>query len=171
MSFIKFARCIRNDSSHRKISLKSYLLSSLILCFNIRSSALRSIFRNWYLLLNNFLLCSLIRFKCKAASSRSSFFFWNYLTRIANRSSVLRILFQFIICQIEYFISMSNIASCSYKSRKRTTSVKSRMMIRSVHNIAWKCWDHRSILFSINFDKTFISGRCSLLIIPLIDAW
>ena len=171
MSFIEFARCIRNDSFHRKTSLKSCLLSSLISCLNIRLSALKDIFRNWYLLSNNSLFCSLIRFKCKAAFSRSSFLFWNCLTRIVNRSSVLRILFQFIMCQIEYFISMNNIASCSYKSRKEVTSVKSRTMIRSAYNIAWRCWDHRSILLSISFDKTFISGWCSLLIISLINAW
>ena len=171
MSFIEFARCIRNGSSHRKISLKSCLLSSLISCLNIRSSAFRNIFRNWCLLLNNFLFCSLIRLKCKAVSSKFSFLLWSCLTRIANRFSMLWILFQFIICQIEYFISIDNIASCSYKSRKRITSVKSRTMIWSTYNIAWKCWDHRSILFSISFDKTFISGRCSFSIISLIDAW
>ena len=171
MSFIEFARCIQNDSFHRKTSLRSYLLSSLISCFNIRSSAFRNIFRSWCLSSNNSLFCFLIRFKCKAVSLRSSSFLWSCLTRIANRSSVLRILFQFIMCQIEYSISMSNIASCSYKSRKEITSVKSRTMIRSIYNIAWRCWDHRSILFSVSFDKTFISDRCSLSIISLIDAW
>ena len=136
MFFIEFARCIRNDSFYRKISLKSCLLSSLISCFNIKSSTFKSIFCSWCLLLNNFLFCSLIRFKCNAVSLRFSSFLWNCLTRIVNRFSMLRILFQFIICQIEYFISMSNIASCLYKSRKEIISVKSRTMIRSVHNIA-----------------------------------
>ena len=138
MSFIEFVYCIRNDSFHRKISLRLYLLSNLISCFNIKLLTLRNIFRNWYLLSNNFLFCFLIRLKCKTVSLKSSFLFWNCLTRIVNRSSVLRILFQFIMCQIEYFISMSNIASCSYKSRKSITSMESRMMIRSVHNIAWR---------------------------------
>ena len=169
MSFIEFARCIRNDSFHRKISLRSCLLSSLISCFNIKSSALKDIFRSWCLSSNNSLFCFLIRFKCKAVSLRSSSFLWSCLTRIANRSSVLRILFQFIMCQIEYSISINNIASCSYKNRKKITLMKSRTMIRSVYNIAWKYWDHRSILSSISFNKTFISGRCSLLIISLID--
>ena len=137
MSFIEFTRCIRNDSSHRKISLKSCLLSSLILYFNIRSSALRNIFRNRYLSLNNFLFCSFIRFKCKATFLKSSFFL-NYLTRIVNKSLMFQILFQFIICQIKYSISMNNIASCSYKNRKKITSMKSRTMIRLIHNIAWK---------------------------------
>ena len=160
MSFIKSVRCIRNGSSYRKTNLRSYLLSSLILCFNIRSSAFKNIFYNWYLLLNNFLFCSFIRFKCKTTFLKFLFLFWNCLTRIVNRFSVLRILFQFIIYQIEYSISMNNIASCSYKSQKEITLMKSRIMIRSVHNIAWKYWDHRSILFSISFDKTFINDRC-----------
>ena len=171
MSFIEFARYIRNDLFHQKIRLKLYLLLSLISCLNIKSSTLRNIFCNWYLLSNNFLFYFFIRFKCKTTFLRSSSLFWNCLIRIANKFSVFRILFQFIMCQIEYFISMSNIASCSYKSRKEITSMKSRTMIRSVHNIAWKCWNHRSILFSISFDKTFISDRCSFLIISLIDAW
>ena len=171
MSFIGFARCIRNDSSHRKTSLRSCLLSNLISCFNIKSSAFRNIFRSWCLSSNNSLLCSLIRLRCKAVFLRSSFLFWNCLTRIVNRSSMLRILFQFIMCQIEYSISMNNIASCSYKSRKEITSMKSRTMIRSAYNIVWKCWDYRSILSSISFDKIFISDRCSFSIISLIDAW
>ena len=136
MSFIEFARYIRNDLFHRKTNLRSCLLSNLISCFNIKSSTLKNIFRSWCLSLNNFLFCSLIRFKCNAVFLRSSFLFWNYLTRIANKSSVLRILFQFIMCQIEYSISMNNIASCSYKSRKKVISMKSHIMIRSVHNIA-----------------------------------
>ena len=171
MSFIEFARCIRNGSFHRKTSLRSCLLSSLISCLNIRLLTFRNIFRSWCLSSNNFLFCFFIRLKCKAASLRSSSLLWSCLTRIANRASVLRILFQFIMCQIEYSISMNNIASCLYKNRKEITSVKSRTMIRSVHNIAWRCWDHRSILLSINFDKTFINDRCSFLIISLIDAW
>ena len=171
MFFIEFARCIRNDSFHRKINLKSCLLSSLISCFNIKSSTLRNIFCSWCLLSNNFWFYSLICFKCKAASLRSLFLFWNCLTRIVNRFSMLQILFQFIMCQVEYFILMSNIALCSYKSRKKITSMKSRMMIRLIYNIVWRCWGHRSILFSINFDKIFISDRCSLLIILLINAW
>ena len=170
MPFIEFAHYIRNDSSHRKASLRSCLLSSLILCFNIRSLTFRDIFRSWYLSSNNFLFCFLIR-RCKAAFLRFSFLLWNCLTRIVNRFSMLRILFQFIMCQVEWSISISNIASCSYKNRKEITSVKSRTMIRLIYNIAWRCWSHRLILFSISFDKIFISDRCSLLIISLIDAW
>ena len=170
MFFIEFARCIRNDSFHQKINLKSYLLLNLILCFNINLSTFENIFHNWCLSLNNFLFCSFIYFQCKAIFSKF-FFFWNCLARIVNRFSVLRILFQFIMCQIEYSISMSNIASYLYKSRKNVISMKLRTMIRSVYNIAWRCWDHRSILFSINFDKTFINDRCSFLIISLIDVW
>ena len=170
MSFIGFARCIRNNSFHRKVNLKSCLLLSLISCFNIKLSAFRNIFHSWYLSFNNFLFCFLIRFKCKAVFLKSSFLFWNCLTRIVNRSSVFQILFQSIMCQIEYSISMNNTVSCSYKNRKEVISMKSRTMIRSVYNIALKCWDHCSILFSISFNKTFISDRCSLLIISLIDA-
>ena len=135
MFFIEFARCIRNESFYWKTSLKSCLLSSLISCFNIKSSAFRNIFRSWYLSSNNSLFYSFIRFKCKATFLKSLFLFWSCLTRIVNRFSMLRILFQFIICQIEYFISMNNIASCSYKSRKKTTLMKLRTMIRSVYNI------------------------------------
>ena len=138
MSFIEFARCIRNDSFHRKISLRSCLLSSLISCFNIKSSALKDIFRSWCLSSNNSLFCFLIRFKCKATFLKYSFLLWNCLIRIVNRFSILRILFQFIMCQIEYFISMSNIVLCSYKNRKNVILMKSRTMIWLIHNIAWK---------------------------------
>ena len=171
MFFIEFVYCIRNALFHRKINLRSCLLSSLISYFNIKSSALKDIFCNWYLLSNNFLFCFLIRFKCKAAFSKFLFLFWNCLTRIVNRFSVLWILFQFIICQIKYSISMNNIVSCLYKNRKDVTLMKSRTMIRLIYNIVWKCWDHRPILFSISFDKIFINNWYSFPIISLIDAW
>ena len=170
MSFIEFVRCIRNDSFYQKTNLRSCLLLSLILYFNIRSSTFRNIFCNWCLSSNNFVFCFLIRLKCKAVFLKSSSFFWNCLTRIVNRFSMFRILFQFIMYQIKYFISISNIASCSYKSRKETTLMKSRTMIQLIYNIVWRCWDYRSILFSISFDKIFINDRCSFLIILLIDA-
>ena len=75
MSFIEFVHYIRNDSFHRNISLKSYLLFSLISYFNIKLSALKDIFRSWYLLSNDFYFVFSFVLNAKQLSQSFYFFF------------------------------------------------------------------------------------------------
>ena len=75
MFFIEFACCIRNNSFHRKINLKSCLLSNLLLYFNIKLLTFKNIFYNWCLSSNNFLFYFFIRFKCNATFLKFLFFF------------------------------------------------------------------------------------------------
>ena len=137
---------ILKNSFQRKTSLRLCLLSSLISYRNIKSFTFKNIRCSWCLSSKNSLFYFLILWRCNVVFLKFSFFF-NCRTRKVKRSSILWILLQFIICQMKYSISMNNITSHSYNNRKKVMSIEFWIVIRSIHDIACKCWDHILIFF------------------------